>query len=94
MKKITLFAVAILAFSFASCKKDRVCTCTITPVSSTDNGVTQTIGSSYTSVTKITKTTKKEAACNSGEETTTGSYMTGGTTHSTVDVTKSECKLS
>lgn len=28
MKKITLLAVAALAISFASCKKDRVCTCT------------------------------------------------------------------
>ena len=28
MKKITLFAIAFLAISFASCKKDRVCTCT------------------------------------------------------------------
>lgn len=28
MKKITLLAVAFVAISFASCKKDRVCTCT------------------------------------------------------------------
>ncbi len=28
MKKITLLAVAFIAISFASCKKDRVCTCT------------------------------------------------------------------
>jgi hypothetical protein len=28
MKKITLLAVAFVAVSFASCKKDRVCTCT------------------------------------------------------------------
>ncbi len=27
MKKITLLAVAFIAISFASCKKDRVCTC-------------------------------------------------------------------
>jgi hypothetical protein len=27
MKKITLLAVAFVAISFASCKKDRVCTC-------------------------------------------------------------------
>ncbi len=30
MKKITLLAVAFVAISFASCKKDRVCTCTET----------------------------------------------------------------
>ena len=28
MKKITLLAIAFVAISFASCKKDRVCTCT------------------------------------------------------------------
>ena len=94
MKKLTLFAVAALAISFASCKKDRTCTCTITPVSSTDNGVTQTIGTSYTDVSKITKVTKKGAACNSGERTTTGSYTSGGTTHTTVDVEKMDCTLS
>ena len=35
MKKITLLAVAALAISFASCKKDRTCTCTTTPTSGT-----------------------------------------------------------
>jgi len=28
MKKIKLLAIAFVAISFASCKKDRVCTCT------------------------------------------------------------------
>jgi hypothetical protein len=28
MKKITLFVAVLAAFTFASCKKDRVCTCT------------------------------------------------------------------
>lgn len=27
MKKITILAVALVAISFASCKKDRTCTC-------------------------------------------------------------------
>jgi len=27
MKKITLLAVAFITISFASCKKDRICTC-------------------------------------------------------------------
>jgi hypothetical protein len=35
MKKITLLAVAFVAISFASCKKDRVCTCTTTAPSGT-----------------------------------------------------------
>lgn len=33
MKKITLLAIAFVAITFASCKKDRVCTCTETPTS-------------------------------------------------------------
>ena len=28
MKKTTLFTFALIAITFASCKKDRVCTCT------------------------------------------------------------------
>jgi hypothetical protein len=35
MKKITLLAVAFVAITFASCKKDRVCTCTTVPTSGT-----------------------------------------------------------
>ena len=34
MKKITLFAVALLAISFASCKKDYTCSCVTTSSSS------------------------------------------------------------
>lgn len=29
MKKVTLLATAVIAISFASCKKDRTCTCTL-----------------------------------------------------------------
>ena len=35
MKKITILAIAALAISFASCKKDRTCTCVSTPTSGT-----------------------------------------------------------
>lgn len=51
MKKITLFAAVIVAISFASCKKDRVCSCTN---SSTGGSVT-------TSETTYTKIKKSEA---------------------------------
>ena len=37
MKKITLLAAAFVAITFASCKKDRVCTCT-----DIDGAVTET----------------------------------------------------
>lgn len=35
MKKVLLFVAVVTAASFASCKKDRVCTCTTTPTSGT-----------------------------------------------------------
>ena len=38
MKKVFLFVAVISAFSFDSCKKDRVCTCTTT----SNNGTTTT----------------------------------------------------
>ena len=46
MKKIFLFVAVVSAFSFASCKKDRVCTCT-------EDG--------YTSVVTYTKARKGDA---------------------------------
>jgi hypothetical protein len=48
MKKITLLAVAFVAITFASCKKDRVCTCTDTPTS----GVATTYETTYYEVKK------------------------------------------
>lgn len=63
MKKITLLAIAFVAISFASCKKDRECVCT-----SSTNGVT------VVSTTKV-KSGKKDAAawCETanGDKTTT-----------------------
>ena len=35
MKKTVLFIAVLSAFSFASCKKDRTCTCVSTPTSGT-----------------------------------------------------------
>lgn len=62
MKKITLLAVAFVAVSFASCKKDRTCVCT-------DN----TGGTAYVATT-VVKSTKKSAeewcAASSGSKTT------------------------
>ena len=40
MKKITLLAAVIVAITFASCKKDRVCTCRTDQPGSTDDKVT------------------------------------------------------
>lgn len=94
MKKIlTVAAIAVLALT--SCKKDRTCKCTYTPQSSTTNGVAATsLGSAWTTEDKITKTSKKSVDCNSGTETSTNSSTFGGTTYTTVDVTKVDCSLS
>lgn len=42
MKKITLLAVAFVAISFASCKKDRTCTCKTDQAGATDQKITYT----------------------------------------------------
>jgi hypothetical protein len=71
MKKLTILAVAALAISFASCKKDRVCTCTYTTTGSS------TSGTNVTTMTKVSKGTAKKA-CVSGTSynTTSASYIT------------------
>lgn len=93
MKKILIIA-AVAGLTMGSCKKDRTCTCTVTSVSSTDNGVPQPISISGTSTNKINSVTKTGAHCNSGEETDTKTYTSGNTLHTTVDVFKADCKLS
>ena len=40
MKKVTLLAAAFVAITFASCKKDRVCTCMTSDNSGTTKDVT------------------------------------------------------
>lgn len=60
MKKITLIAIAFVAVSFASCKKDYTCTCT-------------SPGSTGTSVTKIIGVSKKAAKANCVSSTSTSS---------------------
>lgn len=61
MKKLSILAVAALAFSFASCKKDRVCTCTYTSTGSS------TSNTSVTTMKKVSKGAAK-ANCTSGTE--------------------------
>jgi len=79
MKKITLLAAAFVAITFASCRKDKTCTCT-----DTSGGVTV--------VTKTTaKSNKKDAAawCDAGQKSTTtvnGTPYTGGASTATCKV--------
>ncbi len=64
MKKVVLFVAVISAFSFASCKKDRVCTCTGTWPGATAN------------VTTYTKSTKAGARANCLSSTQTNAGVT------------------
>jgi hypothetical protein len=61
MKKQLLIIVVISAFSFASCKKDRVCTC---------------VAAGVTEVTTYTKSKKAAARANCLSYTTTDSTGT------------------
>lgn len=72
MKKIILFASVISAFSFASCKKDRVCTCVYT----TNPG-----GSTYTDVKTYTKAKKGDAMSHCLNGSSTSEYF--GQTYTT-----------
>jgi len=62
MKKVLLFVAVVAAVSFASCKKDRTCTCTTTSP-----------GGSSTSVTTIHEVKKSDARqmCIGTQTTTT-----------------------
>ena len=94
MKKILLFT-AIAGLVVASCKKDRTCTCIITPVSETVNGVPGIVGLPSTRVDKFTKVSKKGAACNSwSDEANTTLSTVSGTLETTITITKGDCKLS
>ncbi len=78
MKKITLLAVAALAISLASCKKDRTCTCT--NISSNGNTTTETI-----TIKKESKRTAKDFCYKSTNVSTYGTNTSNSS---------SDCKLS
>lgn len=93
MKKVLIIA-AVAGLAMVSCKKERTCTCTMTPVSSTTNGVANTLPTgTFTYAKKIDKVSKAGAHCVSGENTNTSSYTSGGTTYTDVDTWKMDCKL-
>lgn len=62
MKKIAILSIALMALSFASCKKDRTCTCK---------------DASGGEVKKISKITKKQALSNCQSRTLTQAGTTG-----------------
>lgn len=80
MKKLSILAVAVLALSFASCKKERACECTVTTTSTTTTSTTNTI-----TFEKISKSDAK-FACQ--KRTTVNTPSQGNAT-----TTVSDCKL-
>ena len=70
MKKITILAIALIAISFASCKKDRTCSCSVT-----DNSPGATTSEYKVVYHKITKKNAK-SACMSLEVTPSGQPYT------------------
>lgn len=84
MKKITLFAFAVVALSLASCKKDRTCECTYT-----QNGTTNV--TSHTETTTYTKMKKSDAKymCTKNNSTYVTTNPSGSTSSSYLD----DCKL-
>jgi hypothetical protein len=70
MKKLSILSIALVALSFASCKKDRTCTCT-----QTDNSPGATVDSYTVVYKKITKGNAK-AACMSLNVTPDGQPYT------------------
>jgi len=78
MKKITILAVAALAISFASCKKERVCEC----VNSSD------APGSISTTTKVTYTKAKKSVC---KDMSSSSIQTAPV--SGVYTSKTECTL-
>jgi len=98
MKKIVLLAVAFVALTAVSCKKDRTCTCKTTTVSSstTTSGFTFSSTGPYSSTenkTTMTKVSKKAAAANCvSNENTKVTTDPDGDTQTTV--TKNDCSLS
>ncbi len=70
MKKITILSIALVALSFASCKKDRTCKCT-----TTDNSPGATTSEYQVVYKKVTKGQAK-SACMSLQVTPTGQPYT------------------
>ncbi len=79
MKKVILFVAVTTAFSFASCKKDRVCTCTDVTVS---NGQTQTSDPQIITYNKATAS-QAESKCLNATVTGTTTILGVAVTYTT-----------
>ena len=101
MKKTLIFA-SLLGLAFVSCRKERTCECTFTPISqtSTQPNYSIVLGSPSTTSTKYEKVNRRSDAvknCKSYERTQVSSYVVGsGTNAATYEMTrvdKTECEI-
>lgn len=99
MKKITLFAFAIAALSFASCKKARTCTCTNSDTTTYNYSTgtapaasTSTSGYTDVSTTKLSKKAAK-AWCTSGTMVYTDTQSSSGGTYGATTTRVETCTL-
>ena len=88
MKKITLFAFAVVALSLASCKKDRTCECTYT-----QTGTTNTISDKQTTDYKKIKKADAEYMCDKIVYTNTHTQTSGNVTVTDTDSYTSSCEV-
>lgn len=101
MKKITFFAVALLALSFASCKKERTCSCTVAITEVTteiEDGDSDVETNAYTGTVnyKMDKISKVGAngACASGKTVDKTTQSLGANHTITTETTQdADCKL-
>lgn len=101
MKKITLTIASVALLSFASCKKERTCTCslTVTEVETlNDNGDIDIETSSYTvnaiyKMDKISKVGAQGACINEKRVDKESQDIGGGISYTYETTTDSDCKL-
>lgn len=94
MKTITLAAIASLAISVVSCKKDYTCQCT-TVGSSSSGSATFASPAVVTTKRDIPKTSRKtaEAICGDYTQTASSSYTSQGVTYTFTDIQTTSCKV-
>lgn len=94
MKKITLLALLALGLSFASCSKDRTCTCTETYTSVTSGGPDAgTITGSQVTTTTLKDVNGKSARSNCLSTSITYPAYPDGMGGTVTDTETSTCEL-
>lgn len=95
MKKITLLAIVIAATSFASCKKDRTCSCTMNVNTVRTGYGASTDNFSFVYTKTIQKSSKGDARANclSTKYTDVTSGGSGSFAYTDTETTEETCSL-